>query len=73
MLPHSLRGAVARQIEVALAVWHGDRQAGLVGVHIPGALRRKFGAPSDVHDEKWDCDNYLRAFRRCPLSDDWRG
>ncbi len=42
MLPQSLREAVERQIEAARAVWQADREAGLAGVHIPGALGRKF-------------------------------
>jgi len=42
VLPKSLRKAVAAQVEIAREVWMQDRQAGLAGVHLPGALARKF-------------------------------
>lgn len=53
VLPQSLREAVARQIEAARAVWHGDRQAGLAGVHIPGALGRKFRRAAEGFEWFW--------------------
>jgi hypothetical protein len=42
VLPQRLRAAVAAQIEIARAVWLADQHAGAAGVHLPGALARKF-------------------------------
>lgn len=42
VLPKSLREELAKQIERAREVWKKDREAGLAGVHLPGALGRKF-------------------------------
>ena len=42
VLPRGLREEVARQIEVAREVWRADREAGIAGVYLPGALARKF-------------------------------
>lgn len=42
MLPKSLRLELAAQIERAREVWEADRVAGVAGVHLPGALARKF-------------------------------
>jgi hypothetical protein len=38
VLPKSLRKEIAQQIEQAREVWSGDRERGLAGVHLPGAL-----------------------------------
>ena len=53
LLPHSLRAAVARQIEAARKVWQRDRLAGLAGVHIPGALGRKFRRAAESFEWFW--------------------
>jgi integrase len=42
VLPRSLGEKVAEQIERARELWRGDREAGLAGVWLPGALERKF-------------------------------
>lgn len=42
VLPKKLRDALSQQIERARTVWQKDRDKGLAGVHIPGALARKF-------------------------------
>jgi integrase len=42
MLPKSLRGELAKQVEVAREVWRRDREAGVAGVYLPPALARKF-------------------------------
>jgi len=42
VLPHSLRDSIAKQIERARVIWQIDRQQGLAGVYMPGALARKF-------------------------------
>jgi integron integrase len=53
VLPHSLHEALARQVETARAVWQGDRRAGLAGVHIPGALGRKFRRAAEDFEWFW--------------------
>jgi hypothetical protein len=42
VLPKSLRDEVAAQVERARELWVKDREAGLAGVYLPGALARKF-------------------------------
>jgi integron integrase len=42
VLPESLRGELAAQIEEARAVWRQDRAAGLAGVWLPEALAVKY-------------------------------
>ena len=42
VLPRSLRDELMAQIERAREPWRRDREAGLAGVHLPGALARKF-------------------------------
>lgn len=42
VLPKSLREDLAAQIEKARELWSRDRDAGLAGVWLPGALARKF-------------------------------
>ena len=42
VLPKSLREQIAEQIEKAREVWRQDRDAGLAGVYLPGALARKY-------------------------------
>jgi len=53
VLPKSLRTAVAAQIELARDVWMQDRQAGLAGVHLPGALARKFRRAAESFEWFW--------------------
>lgn len=50
MLPKSLRDEVAKQVERARQVWQGDREAGLAGVHLPGALARKFRRAAETFE-----------------------
>ena len=42
VLPRSLREELAGQVVRARELWKGDREAGLAGVWLPGALARKF-------------------------------
>ena len=37
-----MRDQIAEQIEKAREVWRKDREEGLAGVYLPGALARKF-------------------------------
>jgi site-specific recombinase XerD len=53
VLPKSLREEVAMQIERAREVWQGDREAGLAGVHLPGALARKFRRAAETFEWFW--------------------
>ncbi|MEX2579160.1 MAG: integron integrase [Verrucomicrobiales bacterium] len=53
MLPKTLRDELAGQIEKARAVWQKDREAGLAGVHIQGALSRKFRRASETFEWFW--------------------
>ena len=53
ILPKSLRDAVAAQVEAARIVWLADRRAGLAGVHIKGALGRKFRKAAESFEWFW--------------------
>ncbi|BCX48695.1 hypothetical protein HAHE_26030 [Haloferula helveola] len=53
ILPKSLLKAVAAQIEAAREIWRRDREAGLAGVHIPGALGRKFRRAAESFEWFW--------------------
>jgi len=53
VLPKSLRREIAMQIERAREVWQGDRAAGLAGVHLPGALARKFRRAAESFEWFW--------------------
>ena len=53
VLPKSLREEVARHIESAREVWQKDREAGLAGVYIPGALARKFRRAAETFEWFW--------------------
>ena len=53
VLPKSLREELARQIERAREIWQGDREAGHAGVHIPGALARKFRRAAETFEWFW--------------------
>ncbi|MEM6914993.1 MAG: integron integrase, partial [Verrucomicrobiota bacterium] len=53
MVPKNLKEDLAHQIEIARALWQKDRSAHLAGVHIPGALRRKFSKASETFEWFW--------------------
>ncbi len=53
VLPQSLREDIARQIARAREVWKGDREAGLAGVYMPGALARKFRRATETFEWFW--------------------
>jgi len=53
MLPASLKSELAAQIEKARALWQKDRASGLAGVHIPGALGRKFSLAAESFEWFW--------------------
>ena len=53
VLPKSLREELARQIESAREMWQNDREAGLAGVYIPGALARKFRRAAETFEWFW--------------------
>ena len=53
VLPKSLLGEIAKQIERAREVWKGDRDAGLAGVYLPGALARKFRRAAETFEWFW--------------------
>ena len=53
VLPRSLRDAVAGQIDRAREVWRADRDSGLAGVWLPGALARKFRRAAENFEWFW--------------------
>jgi integron integrase len=53
VLPQSLRGELAEQIERVRALWRVDREAGLAGVWLPGALARKFRRAAEGFEWFW--------------------
>ena len=53
VLPQSLREELAKQIERAREVWKGDREAGLAGVYLSGALARKFRRAAETFEWFW--------------------
>jgi integrase len=53
VLAKSLREEVAEQIGMAREIWEQDRQAGRGGVHIPGALARKFRRAAETFEWFW--------------------
>jgi integron integrase len=53
VLPKSLRKEIGRQIERAREVWQADREAGLAGVYLPGALARKFRRAAEKFEWFW--------------------
>ena len=69
VLPKSLRKEIAQQIEQAREVWSGDRERGLDGVHLPGALSRKVRRAAETFEWFWffparqtsvDCESGIR-------------
>lgn len=53
VLPRRLREELAAQIERARTVWEQDRLAGVAGVHLPGALARKFRTAAESFEWFW--------------------
>jgi integron integrase len=53
VLPRSLRDVLAGQIEKARELWSRDRDAGLAGVWLPGALARKFSRAAEGFEWYW--------------------
>jgi integron integrase len=53
MLPASLQKKLAEQIEKARSIWQKDLEAGLPGVHIGGALGRKFSLAAESFEWFW--------------------
>ena len=53
VLPKSLREELAQQSERARELWRGDREAGLAGVWLPGALARKFSRAAESFEWFW--------------------
>ena len=53
VIPTSLRDELAEQIELARGLWEKDREAGLAGVHIHGALGRKFSRAAESFEWFW--------------------
>jgi integrase len=53
VLPKSLLGEIAMQIESAREVWQKDRDAGLAGVYISGALARKYRRAAETFEWFW--------------------
>jgi site-specific recombinase XerD len=53
VLPKSLRDDLAGQIRKARELWEGDRELGLGGVYLPGALARKFRRAAETFEWFW--------------------
>ena len=53
VLPKTLRAEVAEQIERARELWEMDREAGIAGVYLPGALARKFRRAAETFEWFW--------------------
>lgn len=53
VLPQSLREELATQVECARQVWQHDRDAGIAGVWLPGALSRKFSRAAERLEWFW--------------------
>jgi integrase len=53
VLPRSLKDKITEQVERAREVWRGDREAGLAGVWLPGALARKFRRAAESFEWFW--------------------
>ncbi len=53
MLPAALDQALRDQLHRTHAVWQADRDAGLPGVHLPGALARKFPRAAETWPWQW--------------------
>lgn len=53
LLPRALQKELADKIETAREIWRGDREAGLAGVYLPGALARKFRNAAESFEWFW--------------------
>ncbi len=53
VLPKSLREELAEQIGKARELWKTDREAGLAGVWLPGAMARKFRRAAESFEWFW--------------------
>jgi site-specific recombinase XerD len=53
VLPKSLREELAGQVERARELWQRDREEGLAGVWLPGALARKFKRAAEGFEWFW--------------------
>ena len=53
VLPKSLREQLAEQIEKAREIWRKDREAGLAGVYLAGALARKYRRAAESFEWFW--------------------
>jgi len=53
IFPRRLKEAVIAQLEKARELWQSDCEAGLPGVHIPGALARKFRRAAELFEWYW--------------------
>jgi hypothetical protein len=53
VLPKSLRDQIAEQIEKAREIWRKDREDGLAGVYLPGALARKYRKAAESFEWFW--------------------
>jgi len=53
VLPKSLKEELTEQVERARQLWQGDRNAGLAGVWLPGALARKFRRAAESFEWFW--------------------
>ena len=53
VLPQSLRDELVAQVERARGMWKSDREAGLAGVYLPGALARKFRRAAETFEWFW--------------------
>gem|GEM_PF-3346351 len=53
VLPKSLIGEVASQLEEVREIWRGDRDDGLAGMYLPGALARKYRRAAESFEWFW--------------------
>ncbi len=65
MLPATLEAPLHEQLARAQAVWQADRAAGIAGVHVPGALARKYPRAPESWAWHW-------VFPHSQLADDPR-
>ncbi|NRB75707.1 MAG: integron integrase [Verrucomicrobiales bacterium] len=53
IIPKLLREELRQQVDAARELWKADREAGLAGVYLPGALARKFRAAPESFEWFW--------------------
>ena len=80
VLPKSLREQIAEQIEKAREIWRKDRDEGLAGVYLPGALARKYRRAAESFEWFWlfparqtSVDPETRCYDRTGRDDDAGG